>query len=158
MSIRLHYAALCFLDCIVFPYGLGWSWHYEALCCIMPEYYFVRVPLASPNHVPYRTIPYCHTIPWYDDLLQYAATQRSYVCAPPICRLCSKSRKGGFCKGGGYNIYNKLQIIVNYYILLQFSMIAYCRNLLQIIAYYCIVLHIIAIFQAPPQNSKQPPR
>ena len=45
----LHYAALCFLDCIVFPYGLGWSWHYEALCCIMPEYYFVRVPLASPS-------------------------------------------------------------------------------------------------------------
>ncbi len=53
----LHYAALCFLDCIVFPYGLGWSWHYEALCCIMPEYYFVRVPLASPNlvHVPHYT-------------------------------------------------------------------------------------------------------
>ena len=45
----LHYAALCFLDCIVFPYGLGWSWHYEALCCIMPEYYFARVPLASPR-------------------------------------------------------------------------------------------------------------
>ena len=32
-----HYAALCFLDCFVFPYVLGWSWHYEALCCFMPE-------------------------------------------------------------------------------------------------------------------------
>ena len=54
-----HYAALCFLDCFVCHYGLGWSWHYEALCCFMPEQCHLRVPLLSPVHICIHAYVFC---------------------------------------------------------------------------------------------------